>query len=334
MLFDAIIGHTQPKRFIQAALGSGRLAHALLFHGEDRIGKRLTARVLAQAINCEAESRSTPPDACGVCRSCHQIEAGSHPDVTMLSATSGKGETEQIREIESRFIYRPLIGAQKIVILDNADLLRQEAANSLLKTIEEPPPDSLIILITARPASLLPTIRSRCQEVRFAPLAVAQVEEALCRRRGLAKPDAQFLAMLSGGRLGFALEADAKAFRAQQTAFLQLVSPEILKSIGGLLNVCESTIKSEQPEQVFGWVAAWFRDLAIVKIGGNRQRLINQDQAAELDRLAARLSLEKILDLAEFVESMERGLERNLNNQLMLEGLLLRLRAALYPQAA
>jgi DNA polymerase-3 subunit delta' len=334
MPFDAIIGHDQPKRFIQAALGSGRLAHALLFHGEDRIGKRLTASVLAQAVNCEAEPRPTPPDACGVCRSCHQIAAGSHPDVTMLSATSGKGETEQIREIEARFIYRPLIGAQKIVILDNADLLRHEAANALLKTIEEPPPDSLIILISARPASLLATIRSRCQEVRFAPLAVGKVEEALCRLRGLAKPDARFLAMLSAGRLGFALEADVKALQAQQAAFLQLVNPEVLKSIGGLFMVCESTIKSEEPEQVFAWIAAWFRDLAIMKIGGDRQRLINQDRTAELERLTARLPLEKILDLTEFVESMERGLERNLNNQLMLEGLLLRLRAAFYPQAA
>jgi DNA polymerase III subunit delta' len=334
MPFDTVLGHEQPKRFLQAALGSDRLAHALLFHGEDRIGKRLTAQVLAQAVNCEADLQPDVPDACGVCRSCHQIETGSHPDVTMLSATSGKGETEQIREIESRFIYRPLVGRRKIVILDNADLLRHEAANALLKTIEEPPADSLIILISARPAALLATIRSRCQQIRFAPLGLAEVEDALCRRRGLATCDAKFLAMLSGGRLGFALEADVTALRAQHTAFLQLVNPELLRSIGGLLAVCESTIKTEQPEQVFAWLAAWLRDLAVLKIGGDRQRLNNADRAAELERLAARLSLEKILDMAEFVESMERGLERNLNSQLMLEGLLLRLRAALYPQAA
>src|SRR5256886_6967227 len=144
MPFDTIIGQERPKRFLQAALRSERLAHALLFHGEERIGKLLTARVLAQAVNCEATPPPDPPDACGACRSCHQIETGAHPDVTILTATSGQGETDQTREIESRFIYRPLIGRRKIVILDNADLLRREAANSLLKTIEEPPPDSLI----------------------------------------------------------------------------------------------------------------------------------------------------------------------------------------------
>src|SRR5947208_5254438 len=140
MPFDTIIGHEQPKRFLQAALRSQRLAHALLFYGEERIGKLLTARVLAQAVNCEATPPPDPPDACGVCRSCHQIETGAHPDVTILAATSGKGETDQTREIESRFIYRPLIGLRKIVILDNADLLRREAANACPRRSENPPP--------------------------------------------------------------------------------------------------------------------------------------------------------------------------------------------------
>src|SRR5713101_6862072 len=177
MPFNTIIGHERPKRFLQAALRSQRLAHALLFHGEEQIGKLLTARVLAQAVNCEAAPAPDPPDACGACRSCRQIEAGSHPDVTILTATGEKVETDHTREIESRFIYRPLIGRQKIVILDNADLLRREGANALLKTIEEPPPDSLIVLVSSRPEALLPTIRSRCQEIRFAPLALDVVEE-------------------------------------------------------------------------------------------------------------------------------------------------------------
>jgi len=334
MLFNTIVGHEQPKRFLQAALESGRLAHALLFHGEERIGKRLVAKVLAQAVNCELEPPMSPPDACGVCRSCHQIASGTHPDVTILTATSGKGETEQTREIESRFIYRPLVGTRKIVILDNADLLRQEAANALLKTIEEPPPDSLIILVSSRPDSLLPTIRSRCQDIRFAPLPIATVKEVLQRRRGLSEPDAQFLAMISGGRLGLALEADAAALRAERAAFLELVGREALESVGGLFEVCAGVAKSEQAEAALEWLATWFRDLALVKTGSDRARLINMDCMEELDRLAARLPLDKILELAGCVESMEKGLERNLNKQLMLEGLLLRLRAALQSKAA
>ena len=305
MPFNAIIGHDQPKRFLQAAMQRDRLAHALLFHGDEGIGKRLVATVLAQAVNCEAVPPLDPPDACGVCRSCHQIEIGVHPDVTIITATSGKGETEETREIESRFIYRPLVGVRKIVILNNADLLRQEAANALLKTIEEPPPDSLIILVSRRPDSLLATIRSRCQEIRFAPLPLETVKTTLRERRSLSEADAQFLAVVSGGRLGFALEADAEALRAERAAFLQL-----------------------------GWLAAWFRDLARVKVGGDRDRLINMDRLEELDAQAARLPLERILELSAFVESMERGLDRNLNKVLLLEALLLRLRQFLQPKAA
>jgi len=334
MPFNTIIGHERPKRFLQAALRSQRLAHALLFHGEEQIGKLLTARVLAQAVNCEASPTPDPPDACGVCRSCHQIETGAHPDVTMLTATSGKGETDQTREIESRFIYRPLIGRCKIVVLDNADLLRREAANALLKTIEEPPPDSLIILVSSRPGALLPTIRSRCQEIRFAPLALDQVEAAVRRQRGLPEQDTHFLAVISGGRLGLALEADPEALRTERAEFLRLVSPESVESIGALLAACEAVAKSDQAEAAFGWLATWFRDLVLVKVGGDRARLVNSDCQAELEALAPRLPVATMVDLAAYVESMTRGLDRNLNKQLLLEGLLLRLRAALQPKAA
>src|SRR5438309_11658665 len=113
MPFDTIIGHERPKRFLRAALRSQRLAHALLFHGEEQIGKLLTARVLAQAVNCEASLTPDPPDACGVCRSCPQIETGARPEVTMLTATSGKGETDQPPESESRSVCPPPIRPPK-----------------------------------------------------------------------------------------------------------------------------------------------------------------------------------------------------------------------------
>ena len=334
MPFDTIIGHERPKRFLQSALCSERLAHALLFHGEEGIGKLLTARVLAQAVNCEATPPPDPPDACGACRSCRQIETGAHPDVTILTATGEKGETDHTREIESRFIYRPLVGRLKIVILDNADLLRREAANALLKTIEEPPPDSLIVLVSSRPEALLPTIRSRCQEMRFAPLALDVVEASVRQRRRLSDTDARFLAVISGGRLGLALEAEPEALRAERAGFLRLVSRESVESIGGLLSVCEAVGKSDQAEPALTWLTAWFRDLVMVKAGGDRSRLVNSDCLAQLDTLASRLTIEMILDLAAYVASMHRGLERNLNKQLMLEGLLLRLQAALQTRAA
>jgi DNA polymerase III gamma/tau subunit len=140
--------------------------------------------------------------------------------------------------------------------------------------------------------------------------------------------------MVSGGRLGLALEADVEALRAERAAFLELVSQQSLESIGALLSVAEAVAKSEQAEAALGWLAGWFRDLVIIKVGGDHGRLLNTDRLDDLNRFATKLPLEKILALADFVETMEKGLERNLNKQLMLEGLLLRLRAALQPKAA
>ena len=119
------------------------------------------------------------------------------------------------------------------MILDNADLLRQEAANALLKTIEEPPPESLIILVSACPECLLPTIRSRCQELRFAPLPISLVKDLLIRQRRLSDSDARFLPVVSGGRVGFALEANTEELRAQRAAFLELVGRDSLDSVAG-----------------------------------------------------------------------------------------------------
>jgi DNA polymerase-3 subunit delta' len=154
------------------------------------------------------------------------------------------------------------------------------------------------------------------------------------QRRGLTEKDARFLAIVSGGRLGLALEADPEAFRAERAEFLRLVSPETVENISGLLSACEAVGKSDRAEASLGWLAAWFRDLVIVKVGGDRTRLLNADCLEELEALAVRLKVETIADLAAYVESMHRGLERNLNKQLMLEGLLLRLRAALQAKAA
>ena len=140
--------------------------------------------------------------------------------------------------------------------------------------------------------------------------------------------------MVSGGRLGLALEADVEALRVERAAFLELVSRNSLQSVGALFAAAEAVAKSEQAEAALGWLAGWFRDLAIIKVGGDPSRLLNTDCLDELNRFATNLPLEKVLELAEFVETMEKGLERNLNKQLMLEGLLLRLRAALQAKAA
>ena len=198
MPFSDIVGHDGPKAALQAALRHGRLGHAYLFAGEPSVGKRLTAVRLAQAVNCEHEA-AVPTDACGHCRSCHQIEAHTHPDFLWIEpdteAVTPQIKIEQVREVEQALIYRPLIGRYKVCLVDEADRLTLSAANALLKTLEEPPAHSLFLLVTSRPLALPTTIRSRCQLVRFGPPPQRLVEQILVERRPLSPPVAHLLAM-------------------------------------------------------------------------------------------------------------------------------------------
>ena len=160
-----------PIAILQAAYANNRLGHAYLFHGEDAIGKRLTAVHLAQALNCEHPPASDALDACGACRSCTQIAGRTHPDFLLIEPdremANPQIKIEQIRELEEQIVYQPLVGAKKIFLIDDADRMTIGAANALLKTLEEPPAHSLLLLISSRPSALPATVRSRCQAIRF-----------------------------------------------------------------------------------------------------------------------------------------------------------------------
>src|SRR5206468_3690735 len=199
MPFRDIIGHDHPIAALRATVAHGRLAHAYLFHGECSIGKRLTALRLAQALNCESASDGHDLDACGSCRSCKQIHVQTYPDFFIVEPDPEQStpqiKIEQVREIEQQVVYRPLVGARKICLINDADRMTIGAANALLKTLEEPPDHSLFFLISSRPAALPATIRSRCQALRFTTPARTQVEAALILKREIPPADARFLAI-------------------------------------------------------------------------------------------------------------------------------------------
>ncbi|MGZ9151593.1 MAG: DNA polymerase III subunit delta', partial [Nitrospira sp.] len=253
MPFADITGHEQPISLLQATLCNRRLAHAYLFYGEARIGKLMTAVRLAQALNCEQPSQTETPDSCGRCRSCLQIAARTHPDYFVIEpdpkAATPQIKIEQVREIEQQFVYRPLIGERKICLIDDADRLTIGAANALLKTLEEPPGDSLFILVTSRLQALPITIRSRCQALRFTTPARTQVEAALILKRELPPADARFLAVFADGRIGEALTANVADVRARQQECLTLVKPESLMSSATILSAAESLAKTDRGEE-------------------------------------------------------------------------------------
>ncbi len=332
MPFSDIIGQTQSLAVLKTALEHDRVAHAYLFHGEDRIGKRLTAVRVAQAIACEG-SGPAGHDSCGECRSCRHIESRTHPDFFLIEpdadAATPQIKIEQIREIDQQIIYQPLISPRKICLIDQADRMTIGAANALLKTLEEPPGHSLFFLISGRPSALPSTIRSRCQALRFTTPSRTQVEAAVILRRELPPEDARFLAVLSEGRLGEALTADVKEARARQHEFLSLVQRPSLLSIGSLLSAAESLAKTDRAADALAWLARWIRDVVIVAVEGDRDQLLHVEDLAMVDSAAEQANVDELLLLLHDIEKMEQNAARHLNVQMALETILLRLRSAL-----
>ena len=337
-MFSDIVGHEGPKAILQAAMKHDRIAHAYLFHGEERIGKRFTAMRFGQALNCEEGQDPARPDACGLCRSCLQIEAHTHPDFVLIEPdqelANPQIKIEQIRGLEQQIIYRPLIGRFKIVLIDEADRMTIGAANALLKTLEEPPAHSIFVLTTSRPYALPATIQSRCQSVRFVPAAQTQVEAALILKRNIPPSDARLVAIASQSRVGLALHTDIKSLRATQDEFHTLLSSASLRSITTVLSAAESLAKSDRATEAFEWIAQWLRDLLLVTIGAQRDLMLNTERMAELKEIARSVRLDALLDLLAEVERIHRASTRNINLQLALETLLLQLRDAMHPSVA
>src|SRR5713226_8347951 len=177
--FSRVRGHESLARSFADVVARDRLAHAYLFAGPPGIGKKLFARELAKAILCEKSKDRV--DGCDRCSSCVLVEAGTHPDVILANRPEDKVEfpIDVIREVSEKLAMKPARGGYKFALIDDVDDFNDPAANAFLKTLEEPPPKSVVILIVTDPERQLPTILSRCQLVRFGPLSFSLVAELL-----------------------------------------------------------------------------------------------------------------------------------------------------------
>lgn len=266
MGWDSIIGHADVQAYLQAVLAAGRVASAYLFSGPEGIGKRTLARIFAQALLCEGNSNAVQPRPCGLCAACQQVAANSHPDLISIARPPEKASIpiELFIGVDGKMqeglchdlSLKPFRGGRKIAIVDDADFINEEGANSLLKTLEEPPPGSVLILIGTSPARQLPTIRSRCQRVQFQALSAAEVG-AVLQRLGSDEEAAgmQRLAQASGGSVQRALA---------------LRDPEVLEFRGNLLRQLAS---GEPASDQFGKALAAFIERA------------GSDNAAKRDRM-------------------------------------------------
>jgi DNA polymerase-3 subunit delta' len=279
-MWQGIEGHDAVVERFRQSLSRGRLASTFLFVGLEGIGKRTFAIQFAKALLCQAHSEAAL-EACGHCDSCQQVEAGTHPDLILISKPADKSEMPVsvfIGEKDDRMqeglchaiSLRPFMGGRKVAIIDDADTLNEEGANCLLKTLEEPPPRSVMILIGTSIEKQLPTIRSRSQIIRFQPLETALVQKLLQTKHGVKDAqEAQRLANFSEGSPQRALEfADERIWKFRQQ-FLSALSQKRFDNVGlakPMLAFIDEAGKDAPPrrkrtKQVMGMAVEFYRQV-------------------------------------------------------------------------
>ena len=311
---DAIIGHHQILKQLYHAIASNRVAGAYLFVGVANVGKETVALNFAKSINC----RTSDEGACGTCLSCRKADDGNHPDLQIIRPSGAWIKIDQIRELQKRIIYRPLEGVRKVYILTEAERMNLEAANCLLKTLEEPPADSGLILLTTNLDALLPTIRSRCQIIPFHPLVVSELAGHLMERFDIDQSQALRVAATTGGAVGKALTL------LQDGASFEEEIPEIMIA-NNRLDAFRIAEKWTQQPEALDHLVTWYRDLVLLHQGAPADLLTHVHHVEQLKQLTARYSRLQLQSAIKAIFETKAMLQRNVNATLALEVLALKL---------
>ncbi len=324
MSFLDIYGHEKQITILKQALDQNRVGHSYLFSGIDAAGKRTLAVEFAKVVNCEKSGEIN--DSCGECPSCLKINRNNHPDIFFIEAEGQFIRINAIREIQEQMTFKPREGRRRVFVIDDADKMNDQAANALLKTLEEPSPANILILVTAKPYTLPSTIISRCRHMRFNPLRIDTVAKFLIERMNVEKKKALLLAGLSSGSVGQALELNNDDVIACRAETLKLLAATKRSEPLSLLTFA-SFFGQDKKEinQGFNILKACFRDALVYKETKNDQILINQDNFPFIAALASRLSGQQLLQNIALLEKTWETIEQNVNKSLTLETMAFKL---------
>jgi DNA polymerase III subunit delta' len=350
MPFRDVVGHVRLIDLLSRSVAGGTLPPSLLFAGPAGIGKRLTALAVAQGLNCTnpvvsrqssvvspqspVASPQSSVDACGVCAACTRIARGVHPDVLFVApGDSGAIKIDQVRDIVDRARYRPFEGRRRVVVIDDADALVQPAQNALLKTLEEPTPSSVFILVTARPDMLLPTVISRCPQLRFRPLPAADIATALMAR-GRNETEARAVAAAADGSLGQALQASADELVESRDLAQRVLTQAAAQNDPARRIDAAKELVAKPPSGVserdqlaihLRAMAVLLRDVEVLATGADDRALANADVRPALEKLTTTYRGERGTRAFAAVDRALFALDRNAGVKLVADWLVLQL---------
>ncbi len=322
MFFQDIYGHEKQIALLKSAITGGRLAHAYLFHGREGIGKKAVAMAFAAAILCDR----IEADGCRTCLSCKKTSHGNHPDLINVTAEGAFIKIQAIKDLLHMTAFRPLEGGRRLFIIDEADRMNQTAANALLKTLEEPSPANILVLITAKPYTLPRTILSRCQQIRFSPLRQETVAAYLVKEESLADETARIIAAAAEGSIQRAQQLKRDDYLADRKAIMGHIAAE---HSGGPLQRLSlvrylGKDKKDVPEKL-SILLSCFRDALVWKELAGDQTPANSDEKDVLKAIT-RLTTSDILYNLQTISASIRALEYNANKLLTLEAMTFTLR--------
>lgn len=316
--WDSIVGHETTIGRLKKLAAGERMVHALLFVGPESVGKYLTARTLAAALLCEGEGAP-----CGTCRSCRLVEQESHPDLVIVRPDKQNIKIGEIRKMQKELSLAPYMARRRVCIIDEADKMRTEAANSILKTLEEPAGNVVFILVTAKRYQMLDTIRSRCMLVPFGIIEPTELARALSAQ-GADERAAGLAARLAGGRFAPAQAILAEDGRSSRQAAADLFFGALTMRESDIWKIAAAWDTCERDEILrrFASLRLLIRDAMVLSAGADEQ-LVNRDYAERFETIRTAWT-QRMLSIAmrELVKR-EQSVKNNGNIKLVIEAMLL-----------
>ncbi len=338
-MFSRLTGNENVKLTLRRLIEKSRVPNSLLLTGDEGIGKRQFALELARSFICLDPVDGEACDICAVCRRAGQftlpkpddkdghkrIVFSDHPDVGMVIPYNRNILIDAIRHLESESNYRPYEAASRFFIIDDADKMNGPASNALLKTLEEPPATSYIFLISSRPDSLLPTIRSRCQTLRFAPVSLGEIEKYLIESRAFSHDEARLAARLSRGSIRTAASLNVSELRTRREKMMFVVSNAIEDGgVAALLKIAEDMNDAKDKtafEANLDVLQSIIHDLWAMTVSGDPTRSINEDFAEQLLLLAANAHSGELQGWMDAIDELRANLRINVNRKIAADAL-------------